>query len=582
MLWSFAAAAGTRPLLGHAALVVGQAALPIAGLLAMQRLVDAVADGIAGRSATDVAWRTTLGAVAFAAVVALAGNVLRATIAVLGEGHGRRLADLSSSRVQEHAARVDLAEFDRAGFHDLLQRAGGEAAIRPVRLVQDLAALLAAAVAFGSMAVVLGMVEPWLPLVVGGAACPLAWVRRRHARLRFAWGERAVGDQRDIGWLGAALTGRATAKDVRVLRLWPDFGARLGQLRAGLRDSLQALARRRATEELGVHVLAGAALFGAYLWLGHAALGGALTIGGLVLQAQAVQRAQNGVRDLLSAWSAVAEDRLFLQPLVEFFAIPPRIAAVTPVVEPAHGTPPGLSANDVSFRYPGIDRLALENVAFRVGPGERLAVVGANGSGKSTLVKLLCRLYDPTTGALSADDRDLRHVEPERWRSRVACLLQDAAAFELTLRENLTRGHASAVADAALWRALTTVGLADRVRALPLGLATPLSRRHASGVDWSGGELRRLLLARALAQPADVLLLDEPFAQLDAPTAAAVAKDLTAGERTRTVIVVDHRRTVLSCVDRVLVLERGRVVAFGAPADLLAREPRLSSLFPDP
>ncbi len=563
----------------HLVLVVLQGAIPLLGLYAMQWLIDAVAGGARGGMEPGVAFRAVLVATTWAAGIAVLGNVVRSVAAVVAETHGRLLADLCSQQLQEHTARLDLAEFDRAAFHDLLHKAGAEATQRPVRLVQDLAGFGTALVSMLAMTTVLWLVQPWLPLAVAAAAAPIAVARTRHARRRFRWQEEHVPEQREVGYLGAVLTGRASAKDLRALRLAAGFGDRLRTLREGLRGSQGELARQRALADLLVHTLASLAMFGAYLYLGHLALLGVLTVGGLVLHAQAVQRAQNGLRDLLGAAAAIGEDRLFLRPFVDFLAMQPQLRAPTPVVDPPIG-PPALAATGLGFRYPDSPTAVLHDVSFTIAAGERVAIVGSNGSGKSTLVKLLCRLYDPTTGNLAADRTDLQQFEPAQWQSRLAVLFQDASGFELTLRENLQLGSLPA-ADDRLWQALAIVGLDSRVRSLPLGLATPLSRRLPGGVEWSGGELRRLLLARALAQPATVLLLDEPFAQLDGIAAERLADELRGRSRQQTIVVVDHRTAAVRCVDRVLLFERGQLLAVGPPADLAAKEPRFLGLFPD-
>lgn len=575
------AAAGRAPLWQRAALAVGVALLPLLGLFAMRALVDAVADGLAARIPADVATRSALAATALAAAVALVGNLLRSCSEVLAEHHGRRLADAGTEQLQRHAARVALAQFDRPAFHDALQRAGAEAGQRPLRLVQDGTAFLVALLSLVTMSGLLLLVEPWLPALVAAAAVPIAWARRRHARERFAWHAEHVVPQREVGYLGAVLTGRATAKDVRVLDLEPTLGARLADLRARLRASLARLAVRRARDDLIVHTVAGAALFVAYAYLAQTALAGGLTLGGLVLQAQAAQRTQNAVRDLLAAGSALHEDRLFLRPLLDFLAVPAAPRAPTGGAAAPFGTGPvAIAASGLDFRYPDAPRLALAGVAFALAPGERLGVVGANGSGKSTLIKLLCGLYPRTAGQLLIDGAPLADAQPDRWRQRLAVLLQDAGAFELSLRENLQLGHPVPPADDTLWAALAVVGLDDRVRALPRGLDTPVGRRLQDGVDWSTGEARRLVLARALAQPADVLLLDEPFATLDGGTAAAVAAHLAGRPRNQTVVVVDHRPPLRQCIDRLLWLDAGRVVAFGARGEVIAA-PGFAERFPE-
>lgn len=242
--------------------------------------------------------------------------------------------------------------------------------------------------------------------------------------------------------------------------------------------------------------------------------------------------------------------------------------------------PVGITLANVQFRYPEATTLALDDVSLSLAAGERLAVVGRNGSGKSTLLKLLAALYAPGRGRLLVADAPLTAPTTVAWSERIAVLLQDAALFELPVRANLQLGRRVPPNDDALWQALTIVGLAERVRALPQGLATMCSRRHPGGVDWSGGEARRLLLARALAQPADLLLLDEPFAALDHETATAVAVALRSRPRTQTLVVVDHRPAVLGVVDRVLWLDGGRVRGLGTVAQLRAAEPTFAALFP--
>ena len=568
--------AGRWPLFWLALLAVVQALLPVVGLLAMMQLVDAVADGLAGRVAVEDATRAALIATGFAAGVAFAAGLLRSIAAVASETHGRLLGDAGVQQLQHHAAGLDLAEFDRPAFHDALQRAGAEAGQRPVRLTQDLIAVLVALLSLLAMSVLLLQVELWLPLLVAATAAPIAWVRRRHAQKRFEWHRGHVVEQRQVGYLGAALTGRATAKDVRVLGLRIPFGGILRGLRDKLRSGLFGLAVRRSRDELLAHTLASAGLFGAYVYLAYDALAGGMTLGGLVLHAQAAQRTQNAIRDLLAGTAGLHEHRLFLRPLIYFLQLRPGLSGSR---RPEVRTAPAFELEHVHFAYPEMPREALHDVSLRIAPGERVAIVGSNGSGKSTLVKLLCRLYDPTAGVIRVDGAALAEMDPGHWQVRLAVLLQDAAAFELPLRQNLLTPHGDAAEDH-VWDALAIVGLDERVRALPQGLDTLWSRRMQDGVDWSVGEARRLVLARALAQREHALLLDEPFAALDGKTAVRVAEHLSGRDRSQTVILVDHRGVALRCVDRVIWLEQGRVAMAGTPAELRS-DPRFAAQFPD-
>jgi ATP-binding cassette subfamily B protein len=555
--WQLVAVGGRRRLAALLGLAVGQALLPLAGLVALQRLIDAVARGVAGRQPDDHALADATTAVVVAAAVAFLGSALRSLATVVSENHGRELSDAATRQVQAHAAEVPQAAFDQPGFHDLLLRAGAEAGQRPVRLVQDGIAAVVAGVGLVTMVALLAGVSWWLPGMVAATALPLAWVRRRHADQRVRWQERHTGDQRDVGYAGAVLAGRATSKEVRSLGLRRFWLGRLDRLRAGLRASLAVLARQRARDELVVQTVASAGLFVAYFVLAKDALAGGLTLGGLVLQAQAAQRAQNGVRDALAALAGVHEHRLFLRPVADFLALPPA-GANSPNATPPPG-PFEVACADLTFAYAGTRRPALAGVSLTLRSGERVAVTGANGSGKSTLVKLLCGLYAPTAGVIRIDGRDLAACAPAAWSERVAVLLQDAQVYELSVRDNLRFDRAED--DAALWAALAVVGLDARVRALPEGLATMCSRRHPGGVEWSAGEARRLLLARALLRPADLIVLDEPFDGVDPATAAFLAAALRAHRPQAIVVVVDHRPEALQFADRVLALADGRLVA---------------------
>jgi ATP-binding cassette subfamily B protein len=569
--WSAAlgllAPAGRRPLAALAALGAAQAVLPLAGLVALQHLLDAVAAGLAGTLEPARALTAVGAATAAAAAVALLTSLVQSGVALTSEACGRTLADATVQRVQEHAAALDLGDFDQPQVHDLLQRAGAEAASRPVRLLQDGLALLVAAVGMLAMAGWLLRVEPWLPLLVAAAAVPTAFARRRHADQRLAWQQANVGAQREVGYLGAVLTGRASAADVRLLGAAGFFAARLAALRGRLRDSLAALARRREGTEIAVATLRSVGLFAAWYVLAQRALAGELSLGGLVLHAQAAQRTQHAVRDLLGALAVLREHRRFLRPVVDLLGRRPTVVGTPPLATPPPG-PPRLSAAGVAFRYPETARDALSDLTFEIAAGERVAIVGANGSGKSTLLRLLARLYDPTAGAITAQGIDLRRVDPVAWRARIAALPQDGSLYELSVRENLALGLPHAPSARALEQVLAAVGLVDTVAALPNGLDTVCSRRVPGGVDWSHGQAQRLLLARVLLRPADLVLLDEPFAGLDAASAARLVDYLQQLPRATTWVLAEHRLEYLRLCDRVLVLHAGRLVRAGSAAAL--------------
>ncbi len=571
---SLATLAG-RPLAAlNFGLRVAQGILPLLGLLAMQWLLDAVAHGIATGDPTATAavpW-----AVAFAAGVALVGAMLGALSGTVGERHARRCADASVRRLQRHVAGLDLLQLESPTVADLLHRAGAEAGQRPVRVVQNLAGLVLATTTLVVMLGTSAQIALWLPLAVAATALPQGLARLRASRELFAWQAANTEPQRRLGYLSGLLVGRAAAKDLRVLDLATPLLHRVDGLRDRLTAEQLALQARRVRAETITQVLGTAALFFAYLFLCHAALRGELSLGALLLQVQAVQRTQNGVRDAMLGYAALRDDQRFLHNLFALFAIAPRIRApATPRSLPAG--PLSLDARSLRFAYPATTAAApapspvLDGLDLQVPAGQRIALVGRNGTGKSTLVRLLCRLMDPDQGTLALGGEDLRAVDPTALRRRLAVFFQDAAGLESTVRDNLDF-DAPAARDGELLAAADVVGMGDLLRKLPAGLDTALGRSFAGARELSAGQWRRLLLARTLARPAGLMVLDEPFAFLDADARLRLVRHLQAVDRQRTVLLINHQVEALWFVDRIVVLDGGQIVADGPPGAPPARD----------
>jgi ATP-binding cassette subfamily B protein len=557
--------AGDRLLAANVALQLVQGVVPLLGLVAMKLFLDAVANAIRSADPTfaPIAW-----SVAFAAAVAAAGALLRAAAAETGDRHARLVADRCASLVQRHAATLDVLQLEDPANADLLQRAAAEAGQRPVRVVNNGAALLLAIVTFVCFGGALATAAPWLPVIVGLAAVPQAWTRLRHVRAQLRWQDERTEAQRELAYRTGLLGSRAAAKDLRLFGLGEAIADGVERRRGELTAEQLALSRARSRGDALAQLLASAVLFLSYLWLGRMALQpGGLTLGDLLLQAQAVQRTQNGIRDGLLAWSGLREDRLFLAHLFAFLALPARIVApAVPAALPP--SPAGFEFAGVRFAYPRMPTEVLRGVDLALRPGERVALIGRNGAGKSTIVRLLCRLCDPDHGAVRHGGVDLRQFDPSAFRRRLSVLFQDAAAFEFSARENLLLAQPD-LDDAALQQLLDCVGLGDKLRGLPAGIDTRLGRGFRGACELSVGEWRRLLLARALARRADLLVLDEPFAFLDPDGQQRLVLALRSLPRDRTVLVVEQPRPALAFVDRVLVCDEGRIARDGPPDAVL-------------
>ena len=535
-----------------------QGALPLLGLVAMQQLVDAVASGLRANdgsqpSADSAVWF----ALAFAAAVGLLGAGLQAVAAILGERHARFVADRLAAHLAKQSAALDLEQVETPAVRDLMHRASGEAATRPARTIQDLAALVVAVTGLMVMASATAVAAPWLPFLVGSAAIPLALVRRRTTAVRFAWQTERAEAQRRSGYLFGLLLGRPWAKDLRALNLAAPIADRAFLLRDELSREQLAMSRRSTRDEAFAHALGALAMFGSFAWLAFAALRGELSLGGLLLHAQAVQRTQNGVRDALLAHASLREHSQFLAPLLQFLAMRPAVTR-DPALQLPNG-PVGLVARDLSYAYPGAAAPALRRVDFGIAAGERVLVTGGNGAGKSTLVRLMTGLAAPSAGELRIGTHAASALSTVARSARIAAFFQDAAGFELTVRDNLTFGDRGD--DSHLRERLEQRNLLPLLSGIPLDPEQPLGRSFQGGHELSAGQWRRLLLARTLLRDASLYVLDEPFAFLDAAARQALMQWLDAMRGNATVVIVEHRVPDGLSFDRTIALSHGETPA---------------------
>jgi ATP-binding cassette subfamily B protein len=565
--------AGWRLTVMHAGVLLVQACLPLLSLWTTRHLFDALAVLCVTRDGREV-FPAFVGWVSIAAAVALVMRWFGVVTELIAETHGMRLADRCADRVQRHAGNLDLAQIERPDVQDMLHRASGEVAQRPARVLRHLVRLVQGSLTVAVMAAVLVTLHWSLPLGLALLVIPSAFTRRRAVRAYDGYGERTAAAGRELSYLGGLLTTRAAGKDVRVLDLAPEFAARASGLRARLRDEWLWMRRRHSAASAAASSLALLGTFACFVWLGLRALAGQLTVGAAVMFAQALQQFEGAVQNALGGWLGLGEERVFLARLHAFLDLRPRVVApASPQDVPARGAS-ALRLHGVGYTYAHARAPALVDIDLTIAPGEHIALVGRNGAGKSTLVRLLCRLDDPQHGQIIYGGVDLRAFDPAAWRARVAVLFQDAAPFDLPAADNITAGRLGDPRVAA-----RLVGLDERLSALPHGYDTRLGLRFAGGIELSGGEWRRLLLARVLHRDADVVIFDEPGAFLDPVAERALWARLHDALRGRTVVLVGHHPATVQWAHRVVVLDRGRVVEQGTHDELRARSALYRELF---
>jgi ATP-binding cassette, subfamily B, bacterial len=512
-------------------------------------------------------------------LLAVAGDVLGRLGTLIDQLLAERFTNASSVRLMEHAATLDLEDLEDSELQDKLERARRQTLGRSFLLTQLLAQLesVLTVIAF---AIGLLVYTPWLIVLLLVALLPAFLGEIRFNAESYALNYRWTPERRELDYLRATGASVETAKEVKIFGLHRYLVQRFRDLSEAFYAALRKLAIRRALLGALLTTLGTIGYYAAFGLIVWQTLAGQFTIGDLTFLSAAFRRLRQLLESLLTGFTQVAGQAMYLDDLYSFLAIQPEIASpATPRPLPERITE-GFRFENVGFSYPGSNRWAVRHLDFTLAAGEVLALVGENGAGKTTLVKLLARLYDPDEGRILLDGHDLREYDLAELRSRIGVIFQDFVRFNFSAGENIAVGRIEARDDPDRIRAAAVAGLADQViKRLPAGYEQPLGKRFRNGVELSGGEWQKIAIARAYMRDADVLILDEPTAALDARSEYEVFqrfRDLSEG---KTAVLISHRFSTVRMADRIIVLEAGRIEAIGSHAELLVAGGRYAELF---
>ncbi len=554
-------------------LLVAQGLLPVATVYLTRAIVNSLVFAIRSGGQWSVLRPVIVLGLWFGAVV-LATQLLHGLSAWVRTAQAEAVRDHLAGLIQKKSLEVDMAFYDSSDFYDHLHRARMEATQRPIELLEGLGSLLQGGITVVAILIILIPFGPLPPLAMLFSTAPILYVVVKMAHRRHSWNQRTTIDRRRSWYYDTLLTEGRSAAEMRLFDLGDHFLQAYQKVRQGLRAERLSLTRQESLSELWAGAVALLILGGAMVWMVRRAVDGVISLGDLALLFQAINQGFGLSRTLLDNLGKLYENSLFLGNLFEFLDLKPQLVslpATRPLPSPLRS---GIKFQSVNFRYPGSSRQVLCDLDLEVKPAQMVALVGPNGAGKSTLTKLLCRFYDPDSGAIFIDDIPLREIAIEELRRSMSVFFQQPVHYNDTVAANIRFGDlrlTDSEFSSAMERGAEDAGLDEIISRLPNSFNTQLGRDFLDGTELSVGEWHRLGLVRAGIRRSQILILDEPTSAMDPWAELKWGERLHKMAANRTTILITHRFTTAMFADVIHVMSEGRVVESGSHAQLMAK-----------
>ena len=572
MVWA------TSPFLSVATLVLRfiAALFPLSSLYVAKLIIDLVVRAIRAQPIhRSLIWKLLI----IELLLAVGSDILGRLISLVDSLLGDRFTNHISLRLMRHATSLDLVSFEDPVFYDKMERARRQTTAR-LGMLASLAGMAQQFLTLLSMLSAVVLVYPWLLLLLAVSIVPVFLGETRFALLNYSMLYRYTPERRELDYLRYLGASSESAKEIKIFGLGNYLADRSRALFEKFYAENKELAIQRTVHGALLNLAPTGAYYIAYALILLRALTGVLSVGDLTLATGAFSRARSIMESLVSGLAGIAEQSLFIKDLFDFFDTQPLIVSKADALPIPRPIRLGFEFQNVSFSYPGRDQKVLNNVSFRFEAGEKIALVGENGAGKTTLVKLLARLYEPTEGRILLDGIDLRDYDVAALRHEIGVIFQDYMRYDMLAAENIGFGRIEqALDEERIERSAEKSLAAPVIDKLPKNYKQMLGRRFEGGVDLSTGQWQKIALARAYMRDAQILILDEPTASLDARAEFEVYQrfvELTAGKMA---ILISHRFSTVRMADRILVLEHGFIAEQGSHGELLALGGKYSELF---
>jgi len=484
-----------------------------------------------------------------------------------------------STQIMKHAASLDLATYEDYNFHDKLDRARVQGTDR-IGMIQASGRLIQEVIMTASLAASILFFSPWILFALIVCIVPAFLGETHFAFLGYSLSFNQTTARRQMEYLRVLGGSKESAKELKLFGLSKYLVGRYTALSDELHRQMVALQKRKLLLGTLLAVLGTVGYYGTYAYVVYETVIGALTLGTLTFLAGAIAGASTNIQAVFTTFSSIADQALFLTDLLEFFSVKPKIIVKPDALPVPRPICKGFEFKGVSFCYPGNPRPVLSNINFRLEPSERIALVGENGQGKTTIVKLLARLYDVSSGQILLDGVDLREYDIEDLWREIGVIFQDFMRYEMTAAENIAIGRIEDVNNEFRIRSAAHKSLADHViHQLPRRYDQVLGSRFEGSIELSGGQWQKIALGRAYIRDAQLLILDEPTASLDARSEHEVFQRFAELTANKMALLISHRFSTVRMADRILVLESGRIAEQGSHLELMRSAGRYAEMF---
>ena len=563
--------------IANAALRILKSGTPVAILYVGKLIIDQVVHISQGNQSISTTYLWKLVAIEFG--LAILSDVLNRSITLMDSLLGDLFSNHTSVKIIEHAATLDLDQFENSAFYDKMERARQQTVGRTVLLSQVLSQLQDL-ITMGFLAAGLLVFNPWLIIILLVAIIPAFLGEAYFNDQSYTLNRRQTPERRELDYVRFLGASDETAKEVKIFNLSNFIVTRFRELSNKFYNTNRVLIVRRSVWGSVFSMLGSLGYYLAYVYIIYKAVNGKITIGDLTFLAGSFKQLRSLLEGILNRFTTVSQGAIYLSDFFDFFEIKSQmVTSAKPRVFP-YPIQQGFTFENVGYKYINSENWANRHLNFTLKVGEKLALVGENGAGKTTLVKLLARLYEPTEGRILLDGHDLRDYDINDLRMQIGIIFQDYLRYQMTVAQNIAAGNIVEIENRNLIKSSAEQSLANVfIEEFKNNYDQQLGRRFNEGVELSGGQWQKIALARAYMRDAQLMILDEPTAALDARAEYEVFQRFVELTKGRTSVLISHRFSTVRMADRILVLDKGKLLEMGSHEELLQKNGKYSELF---